>query len=136
MDRKLLDSIKQFISYFFVGGISALVEWGTFSLFNMMRIHYLLATVLSFCFSTTTNWFLGRKMTFKDSAYESKRMKELLLVFFASAIGLVFNLGLMYLFVNILGMNTDLLKLIAKVMATGIVFVWNFLSRKYAIYKK
>lgn len=43
--------------------------------------------------------------------------------------------GLMYLFVSVLGMKTDLLKTAAKILATGIVFIWNYLSRKLWIYK-
>ena len=96
---------------------------------------YLLATVLAFIVSTTTNWFLGRTFTFKESSYSNQRTKELLLVFLVSAIGLGFNLLLMFLFVRLLGMNTNLLKTAAKIMATGIVFIWNFVSRKIWIYR-
>ena len=41
----------------------------------------------------------------------------------------------MYLFVDIMRMNTELLKLVGKIAATGIVFIWNYLSRKLWIYK-
>ena len=37
---------------------------------------------------------------------------------------------LMYLFVTVAGMDTDMLKVLAKILATGLVFVWNFLGRK------
>ena len=138
MIKKLLSSqnVRQFISYFGVGGVSALVEWAAFYLFDsVLGIQYLLATVLAFIASTTTNWFLGRVFTFKDSAYKEKKGREIALVFGVSAIGLLFNLGLMYLFVTVFRMDTNLLKTVAKILATGIVFVWNFLSRKYWIYK-
>ena len=87
-------------------------------------------------FSTTTNWFLGRTFTFKESAYKEQKGKEIFLVFLVSAIGLGFNLLLMYLFVDVFGMNTNLLKTIAKILSTGIVFIWNFLSRKLWIYRE
>ena len=130
------ENVKQFLSYFGVGGISALVEWAVFSLLEYaFNLPYLLATILAFIVSTTTNWFLGRTFTFKDSAYKDKKGKEIFLVFLVSAIGLGFNLLLMYLFVDVFGMNTNLLKTVAKVLATGIVFIWNYLSRKFWIYK-
>lgn len=130
-------NIRQFISYFGVGGASALVEWIAFYLFDtVLGIQYLWATVLAFILSTTTNWFLGRVFTFRDSAYKDHKAKEIVLVFAVSAIGLLFNLGLMYLFVTVLKMDTNLLKTVAKILATGIVFMWNFLSRKLWIYKK
>ena len=120
MDKMLTSKgIKQFLSYFGVGGVSALVEWAVFSLLEyLLDMPYLLATILAFIFSTTTNWFLGRTFTFKESAYKDKKAKEIFLVF------LVF------------GMNTNLLKTIAKILSTGIVFIWNFLSRKLWIYKE
>ena len=139
MIKKLLSSqnVRQFISYFGVGGVSALVEWGAFFLFDsVLGIQYMLATVLAFILSTTMNWFLGRVITFRDSAYKNQKGREIVLVFAVSAIGLLFNLGLMYLFVTVLKMNTSLWKIVAKVLATGIVFVWNFLARKLWIYRE
>lgn len=129
-------NIRQFLSYFGVGGASALVEWAVFSLLEyLLDLPYLAATALAFLFSTTANWFLGRTFTFRDSAYQNRRGKELALVFLVSGVGLGFNMLLMYLFVSVLGMDTNLLKTAAKVMSTGIVFAWNFLARKFLIYR-
>ncbi len=136
--QKLLSAktVRQFLSYFCVGGVAALVEWSVFSLLEyLLDLQYLLATVLAFLVSTTVNWILGRTFTFKNSAYQKKKTKEAVLVFAVSAVGLVFNLLLMVLFVDVIGMNTNFLKTVAKILATGIVFVWNFLSRKLWIYK-
>lgn len=129
--------IKQFISYFFVGGIAAVVEWVLFAIFaNVMGINYIFATCLAFVFSTAANWILGRIWTFKDNKkYENKKTKELFLVFAVSAIGLLFNMVLMYLFVTILSFDTPILKTISKIISTGIVFFWNFFIRKLVIYK-
>ena len=139
--RELLSSknIKQFLSYFGVGGAAAIVEWVCFTLFvSVIGLPYLLATVLAFVFSTTANWILGRIFTFKESANNEKneRTKEAILVFFVSAIGLVFNMLLMYLFVDMIGLKSNLQQTIAKVLSTGIVFIWNFLSRKLWIYRE
>ncbi len=71
MDKK---SVKQFFSYFCVGGIAAIVEWLMFFLFSsLMQIEYMLATILAFLFFTSANWFLGRIMTFRNcKKYENK----------------------------------------------------------------
>lgn len=130
---KLLNkaNIKQFISYFFVGGVAAIVEWVMFFIFaNVLQINYFVSTVIAFIFSTTANWILGRITTFKD-----KKAKEAFLVFIVSAIGLLFNLILMYLFVTVMGFDSSLGKTLSKIAATGIVFIWNFLIRKLVIYK-
>lgn len=130
--------MKQFLSYFSVGGVSALVEWTLFALLlYLLDMSYPVATTLAFIMSTTTNWYLGRTFTFKDSeAYKGKSVKEYLLVFLVSAIGLGFNILLMFFFVDVLGMNTKIMQTSAKVISTGIVFMWNFLSRKFLIYKE
>lgn len=129
--------IRQFLSYFAVGGISALVEWVVFYLLGkLFGMPYLPATALAFVFSTTANWFLGRTFTFRNSNLGKKKAREILQVFGVSGIGLLGNLALMYLFVTVLGMNTELLKTLAKILATGIVFIWNYLSRKLWIYRE
>lgn len=131
------DNIKQFISYFFVGGVAAIVEWVMFFIFaNVLNIHYFVSTVIAFIFSTTANWILGRITTFKDNtSYKDKKAKEAVLIFVVSAIGLVFNLILMYLFVTVFGFNGKIGSTCSKIAATGIVFIWNFLIRKLVIYK-
>ena len=130
--------LVQFLSYFCVGGSAAIVEWLVFALFaNIIGIDYLMATCVAFVFSTTTNWLLGRVWTFKDSdTYKDRPIPEAFLVFTVSGIGLLFNLGLMYLFVTILKMNTPFRKVLCKITSTGIVFFWNYLIRKIAIYRK
>ena len=136
---KLLNkaNIKQFISYFFVVGVAAIVEWVMFFIFaNVLQINYFVSTVIAFIFSTTANWILGRITTFKDNnTYKDKKAKEAFLVFIVSAIGLLFNLILMYLFVTVMGFDSSLGKTLSKIAATGIVFIWNFLIRKLVIYK-
>ena len=130
-------NIKQFISYFFVGGVAAVVEWIMFFLFaNVLQIHYFVSTVRAFIFSTSANWILGRITTFKDNvSYKDKKAKEAVLVFAVSAIGLLFNLVLMYLFVTVMGFDSPAGNTLSKIAATGIVFIWNFLIRKLVIYK-
>ena len=127
-----IENINQFISYFFVGGTAAIVEWIAYFLFDdVLHLYYILATICAFICSTSVNWILGRITTFKENRYE-KKGKEAFLVFFVSGIGLAFNLFLMFIFVD----KLHLYGLFSKVMATGIVFVWNFLSRKLLIYRK
>lgn len=131
-------NIKQFISYFFVGGVAAIVEWIMFFLFaNVMTLNYILSTVLAFIFSTTTNWILGRVFTFKNStSYKNNVGKEAFAVFLVSAIGLLFNMFLMYIFVTVMGFDSVIGKTASKIAATGIVFIWNFLIRKLVVYRE
>lgn len=130
-------AIRQFLSYFCVGGIAAIVEWVMFALFaNALGINYIVSTVAAFFFSTTVNLILGKLWTFRDShVYNDNRKTETILVFGVSAVGLFFNMALMYLFVSVMRMDTAMLKTLSKIAATGIVFIWNFLIRKLVIYR-
>ena len=120
---------KKFISYFVVGGLSAVVEWICFAIFNRFMV-YLLATIAAFCFSTTFNYYLGKHMTFKN--YEKKK-SDLMNVFIVSAIGLGLNILFMYLIIDVFNFKYEF---IAKVISTGLVFMWNYISRRLFIYKK
>ena len=139
MIRNLLskDGVRQFIQYFCVGGISSIVEWVLFHIFaNTFQIQYLLATVCAVIFSTTVNWFLGRRFVFKDNKrFADKALKEAAIIFLVAFVGLLFNLALMWLFVSVIGLDSDLLKVVSKITATGIVFMYNFLVRKLIIYR-
>ncbi len=127
--------IRQFVAYFFVGGVSAIVEWICFFFLSLFEINYFLSTCFSFLFSTTTNFFLGRRWAFKSQDYQRKKTTEGFLVFIVSGIGLLLNLLLMYMFVNWLKVETPIYKTFCKILCTGIVFIWNFLIRKFFIYK-
>ena len=127
------------ILYLFVGGTAALVEWGLFYLF----FYYLLAglglsvdaltlvaTTLAFCLSTLYHYFLGNVLVF-DSGSKYNKSKELSLVFLVSIMGLAFNLMFMYAFVGWFNWNP----MVAKVVTSCIVVVWNYLSRKKWIFR-
>lgn len=122
----------QLKSYFFVGGLASIVEWtGFFILNNIFYVNYLFATALAFILSTYVNWFMGKKITFRKSASGMPIIKEMAFVYGISGIGLLFNLLLMFLLVGIGAMNA----MFAKIIATGLVFFWNFIGRKILIYK-
>ncbi len=121
--------IEKFISYFFVGGIAALVEWSVFALFNSFT-NYLIATIIAFIIATTVNYFLGKRWTFKN--YE-KNNKDVIAVFIVSGIGLLLNMLFMYILVDMIKLSY---KIIDKIISTGLVFIWNYLSRRMFIYKK
>ena len=124
-----MKELKKFISYFFVGGMAAIVEWVTFYISNLF-LNYTISTITAFILATTANYFLGKVMTFKNYKQEKK---DIILVFVVSGIGLLFNVLLMRLFIEVLHFKINI---IAKVLATGIVFIWNYVSRRLFIYKK
>lgn len=123
--------IKQFISYLFVGAIATIVEWIGFWVLNgLFKWQYLVATAIAFCISTEANLVLGRNLTFKEECADHIETGEFISIYLASLVGLALNLLLMYLLVS----KIHIPKFISKMVATGIVFFWNFGIRKFGIY--
>lgn len=128
--------------YLLVGGSAALLEWGLFFVFFSMLMHIglfpiqtqnvLVATTLAFGTSTLYHYFLCNRFVF-DSGSRYHKGTEVSLVFLVSAIGLGWNLLLMWIFTSpvLLGLNP----MFSKIMASAIVTVWNYLSRKKWIFK-
>ena len=126
---KLNNIIKQFGLYLVVGGIATVVEWICFYVFlNKLGIYYLMSTTLAFVFSTFANWLAGKIIMFKGKEHI---LAEIAKIYLTSIAGLLFNLALMWVFVDKINLN----EMVAKILATGIVFIWNFLIRKLVIYK-
>ena len=118
--------------YLIVGGLATIVEWAGFWLFSeKLSIEYLLATALAFAISTFANWLFGRLLVFRGKQQQSL-LREILSVYLASIVGLLINLLIMFLLVQLLGVE----KMIAKMAATVLVFTYNYLVRKLIIYRK
>ena len=124
-----MKSLKQLFLYLIVGGIATIVEWVCFWVFNHW-MHYLVATTLAFVVSTFANWAAGRLIMFKGD--NEHLAKELLQIYATSVAGLVFNLIIMWVAVECFSCPD----MISKIIATGLVFFWNFFVRKFLIYKE
>ncbi len=128
--------LYQFGTYLIVGGIATLVEWGLYYLFDpVAHLNTYLATALAFILSTLANWGAGRLLTFRH-AQRPKLVKELAMIYAAAVIGLGLNELIMYLMLHfVVPGQTDFQKMLSKVVATGLVFFWNFFIRKLVIYR-
>lgn len=123
-----MKSLKQLCLYLIVGGIATIVEWICFWIFKQW-MHYLVATAIAFVVSTFSNWAVGRWIMFKGD--NKQLLKELLQIYVTSVVGLIFNLAIMWVAVE----HFSCPDMVSKIIATGIVFFWNFFVRKLLIYK-
>lgn len=113
------------------GGSAALVEWSSFALLNgPAHLHYLAAVTVSFLAATAVNYVLSARSVFVRGRHPAH--KELFLLYLVSAIGLVLNLLFMSFFVGYLSIHA----MPAKIASTGMVFFWNFGSRKLWVFEK
>jgi putative flippase GtrA len=117
--------------YFVVGGISAVFDISLFFVFaKLLGYHYLAVSTVTFVFAVALNYTLSVRYVF-TSGVRFSRGQELALVYLVSAIGLGLHLLVLYVAVDKLGVEL----MLSKFVATGSVFMWNFLVRNYFVFR-
>lgn len=126
------DSISDFVRYLFVGGIAALTDLAIFFVFaKLLDYNYLVITIIGFAIATYVNYILSIKFVFNSRARFSRRT-EITLTYIVSTIALVVHMAVLYYLIDLL--NSD--KMLSKILAIGSAFIFNFLLRKYYVFKK
>jgi putative flippase GtrA len=119
------------VRYFFVGAVAAAVDIGLFTVFaRLLGYNYLVVAACTFVLATLVNYVLSVRHVFK-SGTRFGRAWEVALVFGVSAIGLAINQGV--LFVAVDKLRWDLV--LSKILATGVVFLWNYQLRANLVFK-
>lgn len=117
---------NQFIKYFGVALVGLVVDFGMLVfLHDVVHAHYLVAAAGGFIAGLAVNYALSSKYVFKNSKLKSRTL-EFVMFGVVGLIGLgVLSLS-MWLLVSVLGIQY----LIAKCLATVVVYIWNFVGRK------
>jgi len=103
----------------------------------------LIGSIFGFCISLIYNYILSMKFVF-DRKDDMNRAVEFLIFTALSAIGLGINSAIMYygvvacksLMPELVANNPNLITSGVKIVATGVVMVYNFVSRKLILEKK
>lgn len=128
--RFLSDDIFRFIKFGLVGVLNTLINWILFILLNSFGIYYIISNVIAYSISTLNSYLWNSKWVFK---YSGDNVKETSVKFIVlNIIGLTLNTIILYLLVDIVGLN----KLIALVITTGIVMILNYFINKLWVFKK
>ena len=123
---------RQIIKFAFVGGTAFIIDAGIlFILTDFCSIHYLISGAISFTLSVIYNYILSIKWVFDAKEGNSKAV-ELAVFIGLSVIGLGLNQLFMWFFVDVL----HIYYMLSKIVATAIVMVYNFITRKLFIEKK
>ena len=118
--------IKQIMRFGVVGVISFLVDYGIlYVLTEKANIYYLLSAGISFTVSVVINYLLSMSWVFKSNKKKGKK-EEFIIFIVLSLGGLLLNQVMMYVFVDYM----NVYYLLAKIVATAIVMIYNFTSRK------
>lgn len=140
--KKLFEQIFKFA---IVGGISFVVDFLVYTIMcNVLNIHYIIAGVSGFTVSVVVNYILSMRFVFV-SKEDMRKDKEFIIFVVLSLIGMLLNSVILYICIDMIYMNwawfnqllpIDWMNILAKVIATGIVMVYNFVTRKIFLEKK
>lgn len=116
--------------YFLVGGAAACVDIGLFTLFaRQMGLPYQAVGAATFVLATLVNYLLSVRFVFHSGARHHPRL-EIVLVYAVSGVGLALNAAILWAAVE----QAHLDLLFAKLLATGVVFFWNYFARRLLVF--
>lgn len=118
--------IKQVFRFGIVGGIAFLIDFGCLWFFHgVCGIPVLISNVLSFTISTVFNYIASVKWVFDVNQDHSQQRNFTIFIVF-SVMGLGLNELIMWLCTDKMAIHY----LVSKIVATAIVMVFNFVTRK------
>lgn len=124
--------IAQILKFGVVGGTAFLIDYGVMiALTELCGINYLISSGISFVVSVIYNYILSVRWVFEVDENGDKR-KEFIIFIVLSVIGLGLNQLLMWVFVS----TIHIFYMVAKIIVTAIVMVYNFITRKLFLEKK
>ncbi len=122
--------VKQILRFTVVGGFAFLIDYGIlYILTEFIGIHYLVSSIISFTISVIFNYIMSIKWVFNVT--KKQGIGDFIKFIILSVIGLGINELIMYIMVDIINIHY----MISKLFATGIVMIYNFITRKIFIEK-
>ncbi|WP_436414978.1 GtrA family protein [Petrimonas sp.] len=125
-----MDFVFKFIKFGIVGGTGIIVDFSiTWICKEKLQLNKYISNSIGFLFAATSNYILNRIWTFQSS--NKQIVREYISFLFISLIGLGFNNLVIFILHEKMKMNFYF----AKIIATGIVVLWNFFANYYFTFR-
>lgn len=126
VSNNTLNLLVQIFKFVIVGGIATIIDWIVFYIvYNYIGIDPLIANIISFAVAVIYNFIASVKWVFNVN--KNKKKNRLFIEFMIfSIIGFLLNELLLFIGINKLLFNV----MFVKIIATIIVMVFNFITRK------
>lgn len=129
LEMRMKKLIEQILKFGVVGIIATVIDFGMlYVLSQPLGMDPVISAGISFCVSLVFNYVASMRYVFTHRE-DMSRSREFVIFLVLSLIGLAINEAIMAAGVAVLG-NSALAVMGTKVLATAIVMVWNFVSRK------
>ena len=116
----------QFVKFGIVGVIATAIDFALLIfLTEVFQVNYLISATIAFSVAVIFNYLASMRFVFTHKE-ELSRRKEFIIFVVLSVIGLLINNACMWLGVEIFAIDYR----ITKILATVIVTMWNFITRK------
>ena len=139
----MTDRLKEIIKFAFTGGVCFVIEYAALILLKeLLHIPVVAATPIAFLISVVFNYLLCVKWVFSGAQEGSKKAQLGFLI--TSVMGLLLNWVIMWALTSLFGEDALLFALFGieikvymlnKVIATGLVMVWNYFTKRYVLKK-
>ena len=117
------------LSYLFFGGLTTLVNIFTFWLLRVLKLGVYTSNVIAWIVSVLFAFITNKLFVFES---KGKTLKQGLSFFIFRLISLVFDMGIMYLLIDLLKWDD----LLSKIITNVIVVIINYVFSKIFIFKK
>ena len=118
----------ELVRFCIVGGVCFLVEYALlYSLTEFVGLYYLNSSAIAFIISLILNYWLCLKVVFKVKKKQTPKQATIFIG--SSVVGLGLNQLCMWIFVDIFGVYY----MLAKIFATAIVTVWNYVTKRKVV---
>ena len=122
------EKLQEFVRFCFVGGLSLMLDMSVlYGLTEFFGVNYLYSAAISFTVSVIFNYWLCVVYVFKGA--KKQTTKQATIFIGSSIVGLLLNQLCMWFFVEIIFLHY----MTAKLGATVIVTLWNYVMKRKAI---
>ena len=133
---KLYKKYEEIINYLIVGGLTTVVSLGTyyFCVYTFLdpenAFQLQLANIISWICCVTFAYFANRIFVFKSKRKD--KLKEAVSFYSSRIATLLMDMGIMFVFVTLIGFNDKIMKLVVQVVVT----ILNYVLSKLLVFKK
>lgn len=147
-ENRVVRIVKQFSKFIIVGGVNTGIDFLVLNILMFMT-HInsgpmlFVLNCISFSVAVVNSYYMNRRWTFKEAAAglgEKKATVQFSQFFVVSVIGIILNgtvlTGITSAITAPFGIGPQLWANVAKLFATGVSLVWNFIGYKLFVFKK